>query len=131
MTDKRWTMDLTKIKDVPGCRKEYKVGGSYCAVGKIFKALDIPIPPDVDTWFTPECEAAIFARAIQDKLSKSVNVDWIRDVANINDCELGDFKENHEKALDKAILLVMSTGLVEIKSEELVENMKELQGVAS
>jgi hypothetical protein len=110
-----YKMDLSKIRDVPGIRGYFKAGDSYCAVGKIMKACDIPVPQIVDNFYHFSPEASKFWNDL-----KSAGVDWTA-IWAINDNFERNFQENHEKAVDKAIIAVLQSGKVElIKEKECV-----------
>jgi len=109
---KKWTLDLNKIKDVPGCRGSYKVGDSYCAMGKLLKALDLPLPYSLDGMHVIEAETLEFLKAWNATSKK-----YACDIAAINDCP-GNFQKNHEKALDAALLSVINSGLVDVVGME-------------
>lgn len=109
----KYVLDLSKIDGVPGCRGSYKVGDSYCAIGKIFKSLSLPVPVMLDDciWHVEEATGE-FVKLMDEKLG---TVNWIKDISDINDSSEGNPRKNHEIALNKAIDLVLSTGIVEEK----------------
>lgn len=110
----KYKMDLSKIKDVPGCRHNYKAGDSYCALGKLLKSVDIepPIKTSGDYW--TEDGSNLASDFFSEMMAAGMQTG---DIVELND-PTGDFQKNHEAAVDMAILGALRTGLVELVEEK-------------
>src|SRR5271166_834847 len=117
-----YTLDLDKCKNLPACRGQYTTGTSYCALGKLFVGLGLPVPTVTEEGIIiGSSQSSDFIVAV----GKAINdLDWISKVTNINDSKDGNLRDNHERAFRLAYNTVMESGLVTLAktSEPVLSN---------